>query len=103
MLSDPRRRAAGCPGRCTQARDHTELERANEQITRLSSFPDENPNPAIETDLAGTVRYLNPAARLLMPDIGALTARHPLLDGIQDLIPSLRSGDRMPIGNANHV
>jgi PAS domain S-box-containing protein len=87
----------GRPATIIIFRDHTELERANEQITRLSSFPDENPNPAIETDLAGIVRYLNPAARLLMPDIVALTARHPLLDGIQDLIPTLQSGDRIPI------
>ena len=78
-------------------RDLSERKRANEEITRLATFADENPNPAIETDLAGIVSYLNPAARSLVPDIEALTARHPLLDGIQDLIPTLRSGERKPI------
>ena len=45
--------------------------------SRMSSFPLHNPNPVVETDLDGTVTYINPAAEeLLAPDVDRRS--HPL-------------------------
>ena len=51
----------------------------------LASFPERNPNPVIETDLAGRVSYANPAALALFPDLKAAGPAHPLLAGIEAL------------------
>ena len=44
---------------------------------RLSSFPQHNPNPVVETDLDGNVTYINPAAEELL-EPGASRGSHPL-------------------------
>ena len=44
---------------------------------RLSSFPQHNPNPVVETDLDGNVTYINPAAEELL-ELGASRGSHPL-------------------------
>ena len=44
------------------ARDITERQRASQEIARLASFPQLNPNPVIEVDNAGHITFTNPAA-----------------------------------------
>ena len=51
--------------------DITDRKRAEELVDHLSSVPEENPNPFVETDLAGNVTYLNPAAQAQLPDLVA--------------------------------
>jgi PAS domain S-box-containing protein len=43
-------------------RDVTEQKEAEEQLTRLASFPELDPNPIVEAGVAGAPTYLNPAA-----------------------------------------
>jgi len=43
--------------------DVTERTRMGQEIAHLASFPELNPNPVIEVDLEGKIRYLNSAAR----------------------------------------
>jgi PAS domain S-box-containing protein len=45
----------------------------------LASFPEHNPNPIVETDMAGHVRYANPAARALFPEMMEQGPAHPWL------------------------
>lgn len=56
-----------------------------EHIKRLASFPTLNPNPIIEADLTGMVRFTNPAAERLFPDIKASGVRHPVLADFESL------------------
>ena len=42
-------------------RDITERQRAGEEIARLASFPQLNPNPVMEVDNAGHITFTNPA------------------------------------------
>ena len=65
-------------------RDITERKRNETELARLASFPRLNPNPTIETTVAGEVTYLNPAAEAWFPDLADSEGRHPLL---ADLVP----------------
>ena len=56
------------------------------ELARLASFPEQNPNPVIETDFAGRVTYCNPAARREFPDLHELGQRHPILDGMEPMV-----------------
>jgi PAS domain S-box-containing protein len=60
-------------------RDITERKRVEEELERLASFPQLNPNPIIEVGPDGHVYFLNPAAQKLFPDLQERECDHPLL------------------------
>jgi PAS domain S-box-containing protein len=45
----------------------------------LASFPEHNPNPIVEADVVGRVRYANPAALALFPELIEQGPTHPWL------------------------
>ncbi len=57
----------------------SERRRVGQEMTRLASFPERNPNPVVEADLAGRVHYLNPAARRWLPGLERKGSAHPWL------------------------
>ena len=59
--------------------DVTEREKSRAEIAYLASFPRLNPNPIVETDLDGQLRFCNPAAERLFPDIRLRGTDHPWL------------------------
>lgn len=66
--------------------DITERRQAEERADWLASFPQRNPNPVIELDLAdGVIHYLNPAAQHLFPELESEGLNHPLLSGIREI------------------
>ncbi len=92
MLLNARKlhREGGRPGLILLAiEDITDRKRAEELVDHLSSVPEENPNPFVETDLAGNVTYLNPAAQAQLPDLVAGASKHPFLDGLKPLVAEL--------------
>jgi two-component system CheB/CheR fusion protein len=60
-------------------RDITERKAAERRLAYLASFPENNPNPLVEADFEGRVRYANPTARRLLPGLEAQGAAHPWL------------------------
>ncbi len=74
--------------------DITGRKRAEELVDHLSSVPEENPNPFVETDLAGNVIYLNPAAQVQLPDLVAGASKHPFLDGLKPLVAELQNSEK---------
>ena len=61
--------------------DITEQKRLEEKLMYIASFPEMNPNPIFEVDDAGAIKYSNPAANRLFPDLGILGRDHPILQG----------------------
>ena len=79
------------------AHDITEFKRTEEKLVRLASFPEQNPDPVIETDLEGAVSYLNPIARERFPDLHTVGLGHPILEGLESIIPRLEEGKEVSL------
>ncbi len=80
-------------------RDITERKKAEEELSRLASFPRLNPNPVIEMDLAGNLTYCNPAAMEKFPDLEEKGTVHPVLDDLEDAISMLALGEETFLGD----
>jgi PAS domain S-box-containing protein len=70
------------------------LQQLDQEIGRLSSFPELNPAAIVETDLAGHIHYLNPAAKKLFPDGDQQGLQYLLMTDLPSLIPLLREDRR---------
>jgi len=64
----------------------TERRKAEAEISHLASFPELNPNPIIELDIIGNVKYANPAARTRFSDLIEKGVKHPFLLGLDTII-----------------
>jgi PAS domain S-box-containing protein len=60
-------------------RDITEAKKVESRLAYLASFPKYNPNPIMELDLDGDIRYMNPAVVSLFPDLPERGPAHPWL------------------------
>jgi len=76
------------------ARDITAQKQAEADLAHLASFPELNPSPIIELNLAGNFTYLNPAIKTLFPDLSVRGTAHPLLAGWRANIDKLL-GDKL--------
>ncbi len=74
-------------------RDITERKRAEEELSRLASFPRLNPNPVIEVDLSGNLTYRNPAATETFRDLEEKGSAHPVLADLDAAISRLALGE----------
>jgi PAS domain S-box-containing protein len=75
------------------ARDISERRRTEAKASWLASFPERNPNPIVELDLAsGVVHYVNPCAIQMLPDLQSKGMSHPLLAGLQEIQNTLLNG-----------
>ena len=72
--------------------DVTRRKHAEDRLAYLASFPEQNPNPILELDLEGKIRYLNPTAEQLFPDLREQGALHPYLAGSEATIGQLSDG-----------
>ncbi|MDD5057346.1 MAG: response regulator [Sideroxydans sp.] len=72
-----------------------------QEIVRLASFPEMNPNPVLEINVAGEITYLNPAAAKLFPQ---LVIAQPASGMLGDFPLDAASGEQavreISIGNA---
>ena len=60
----------------------------------MATFPEQNPNPVIETDLAGKVTYLNPVAEAQFPQLWADGSSHPILKDLKSIVAAFQAGDK---------
>ncbi|MGH7901235.1 MAG: PAS domain-containing protein, partial [Thermodesulfobacteriota bacterium] len=71
-------------------RDITESKRVKDELTRLASFPIQNPNPIIEMDLSGNLHYMNPAAQRHFPDLNKTGNNHRIFEGVRSAIATFQ-------------
>lgn len=62
------------------------------KLAHLASFPEQNPNLVIETDLAGHVTYLNPVAQSRFPNLWEEGFAHPILVDLDAISATFQAG-----------
>jgi len=70
--------------------DVTERRKNEEQLRRLASFPEQNPNIVIELDLTGNIKFMNQSAKITFPDLKEKSISHPALFKFQKIINNLK-------------
>ena len=70
-----------------------ERKQAAETLERLATFPQLNPHPITEMDLAGHVEFLNPTAERLFPDLRQRGPEHPWLADWEAVAQTFRNGE----------
>ncbi len=74
-----------------------EREKTEKEIAWLASFPEFNPNPIMELDLAGRIRYLNQASKGLFPDIEKASIGHPYLQDFKQISDEMQRDSKISI------
>jgi diguanylate cyclase (GGDEF)-like protein/PAS domain S-box-containing protein len=70
--------------------DITQRRLSEKESARLASIALLSPNPIIETDLKGNVRYLNPEAMRLFPELQDTGDKHPFLSRVPSMVTALQ-------------
>lgn len=87
------------------SREKAGRQACDEQLKHLASFPEEYPNPILEITLSGQIKYLNPAARAVFPDILTRGTAHEVLLGLDSVAADMeRKGTKsasreVPVGS----
>ncbi|WP_447970912.1 response regulator [Nitrospira sp. M1] len=68
------------------------------ELRRLASFPESNPNPIIEVNGDGQVRYLNPAAQTIYDEHRHASEIHPLIHDLPAIIEKLKTSGQPSYG-----
>lgn len=77
-------------------RDITEQALAKQDLKRLATFPEDNPNPIVELDREGSITYANLSVFKTFLDFTTVKNSHPILTGVLDVAARLReSGEIM--------
>ena len=74
-------------------------QKAEAVISRLAAFPEFNPNPILELDDEGNIKYANPAARMYFP----LMAQGLEHDTVTELINAVRKAEGHAINRDVHL
>ena len=70
---------------------------AVDDLIRLSSIPELNPNPIVELDLNGNLRYINPATEELLPEIEEVGIHHPFFSDWDHIVQTLKENKSGPL------
>lgn len=70
--------------------DITERKKTEENLKRLATFPEQNPNIIIELDLSGDVIYANNKCASEFPDLSVLGKTHPALADFDRVLAEIK-------------
>ncbi len=86
--------SAGVPRYAYTIVDNTERRKADEEIKRLASFPQLNPNPIVEADFSGKVHSTNPAAKATFPNLNRVGTTAPLMFNWGEIVARLQGEEK---------
>jgi len=90
-------------GKWSLVEEATQRKKANEEIARLSMFPALNPNPIIEVDYEGNIKYANAVAEQALPDLKTKGLQHPFLSDWANILKTLRDGNKPTFGREQKI
>ena len=73
--------------------DITQLKQIEKNLSRLASFPEQNPSPIIEVDMNENITYFNPAVLIHFPDFYEKKFEHVVLAGLKKNFGKFKSGE----------
>ena len=85
------------PGVIATIKDVTGRKRAEEELTRLASFPRLSPTSIVETTVAGEPTFVNPTARERFPGLDGLGRHHPLLADLASISREVIEAGGQPV------
>jgi PAS domain S-box-containing protein len=68
--------------------------RTRKDLARFASFPENNPDPIIETDSSGKIYYINPAAKKIFPDLEKFGKKHQFLTNLEAVFDYFRKNPK---------
>jgi serine phosphatase RsbU (regulator of sigma subunit) len=72
--------------------DITVIKQIEKNLSRLASFPEQNPSPIFEVDMNRNITYFNPAALIHFPDFYEKKMEHPILAGLKNNFEKFKTG-----------
>lgn len=73
--------------------DITQMKLIEKNLSRLASFPEQNPTPIIEVDMNRNITYFNPAALIHFPDFYEKKFEHPVMQCLKRNFEKFKSGE----------
>ncbi|MBL7158725.1 MAG: diguanylate cyclase [Candidatus Omnitrophica bacterium] len=74
--------------------DITQMRKKEDELIRLASFPELNPNPLIEVGLGGKITYINPSALMHFPEMHDPKVIHPFLEGLDKIADEIQNENK---------
>jgi PAS domain S-box-containing protein len=71
--------------------DSVRRKKADAEIAKLASFPAMNPNPIIEVDTNGNLKYANASALTTFPNIQKHPLQHPFFSSWEEILKSVKA------------
>ena len=71
--------------------DITQMKEVEKNLSRLASFPEQNPSPIIEIDMNENITYFNPACLIHFPDFYEKKFEHPIMNGLKNNFEKFKS------------
>ena len=81
--------------------DISDKKKFEEEMKRLASFPQLNPNPILEADYSGNIHYLNPAATSLFPIVSRIRSMSPLLLDWGEIVARMKHEGKVLMRDVN--
>jgi PAS domain S-box-containing protein len=90
-------------GKWSLVEDSTQRKKAYEMVDRLATFPALNPNPVIEVDFEGNIKYANDATEKALPDLKDKGVLHPFFSDWEVIIQRLRATNESTFGRDQKI